>query len=194
MTESEINRNGIKRFDLQRARHSRAGRSIAGGRQVQPIHVARGVAMQTGLAEDPLEKIRREVSFIEATGRDQEETTGEQDCGSFGWYRGIRDRAETLDLRFRNGNRRAFPVATISDYTYDPSRGIGLKIVQGDGTIVRVTITGLNLNGRRDGSTARLYEGLLRCRVPWVRESDDSEELEEDEGATVVTEIVVEEA
>lgn len=86
------------------------------------------------------------------------------DLGAFGWLRGVRERSLMLELRKRDGNIVAVPYAYVERIEYDPSAGIAL-LVPG----MRVLLRGAQLNGEARPNV-RLFDGLVRHRVPWVRE------------------------
>lgn len=88
------------------------------------------------------------------------------DLGSFGWLRGIRDRCPMLELRKKNGNVLAVGYGWIERIEFDPSEGITLRA---GGQVIRIKGQNLNAEVR---PTVRLFEGLTRHRVPWVREAD----------------------
>jgi len=112
------------------------------------------------------------------------ETTGDAervgDLGAFGYVRGIRDFARSLELRKKTGVIRAISYAWIEEFEFDPSIGIVLHV---RGHSIR--IKGRNLNGGTI-SAVRLFEGMCRHRVPWVQESDRATALRADEKATVI--------
>lgn len=87
------------------------------------------------------------------------------DLGCFGWLRGVRERALMLELRKRDGNIVAVPYAYIERMEYDPSEGIAL-LVPG----FRVVLKGRDLNAEVRPQV-RLFDGLVRHRVPWVRDA-----------------------
>lgn len=89
-----------------------------------------------------------------------------EDLGSFGWLRGVRDRAIMLELRKRDGRILAIGYAWLERIEFDPSDGIVLRLPG-----VRVTIKGKSLNT----PPRALLEGLSRHRVPWIRESSMAE-------------------
>jgi len=93
------------------------------------------------------------------------------DLGAFGWLRGIRDRATMLELRKKDGRILAIGYAWLERAEFDPSAGIALHA--GD---TRVHIAGRNLNGSAE-STFRLFEGLTRHRVPWIKEASQADFL-----------------
>lgn len=91
-----------------------------------------------------------------------------EDHGCFGWLRGIRDRAVMLELRKKDGRVLAIPYGWIERIEYDPDRGITL-ICGGKA----ISIQGHGL-GNDSPSASSLLSGLIRHRVPWVRESPES--------------------
>ena len=46
----------------------------------------------------------------------------EEECGRFGYLRGIRDTALSLEFRFANGNREAFPYSLAGSGDVQPIR------------------------------------------------------------------------
>ncbi len=88
------------------------------------------------------------------------------DLGCFGWLRGIRDRALSIELRKANGNIVAIPYHAIERFEFDPSEGITLSLAGG-----KVCVKGRNLNAEMR-PTVRLFEGMTRHRVSWVQEAD----------------------
>ncbi len=101
---------------------------------------------------------------IVASAADESEI---DDLGCFGWLRGIRDRALCIELRRANGNIVAIPYHTIDRFEFNPSEGIILSLAG-----QRIRIKGCHLNAEVR-PTIRLFEGLTRYRVSWVREADD---------------------
>jgi hypothetical protein len=85
--------------------------------------------------------------------------------GAFGWLRGIRDRAEMLELRHRDGTVSAHGYAWLRKAHFDPSGEIVLDF---SGETVR--IAGRNLNSELSPGK-RLFEGILRWKVPWLAEA-----------------------
>lgn len=90
-----------------------------------------------------------------------------EDSVSFGYLRGVRDRALMLELRKKNGNIKAFGYAWLSQAEFDPSRGIVLHIAG-----QQIRICGRNLNAEHRPNV-RLFQCLLRHRVPWIQEADE---------------------
>lgn len=102
------------------------------------------------------------------------------DCRAFGWLRGVRDFARMLELRRRDGNIVAVDYARLERAEFNPSEGITLTV---GGQTIR--IRGRNLNAEVRPSV-RLFEGITRHRVPWIREADRSAGLQAGERETVV--------
>lgn len=105
------------------------------------------------------------------------------DLGAFGWLRGIRDRAVMLELRRKDGSIFAIGYGWLERVAFDPSEGIMLSA---GGQKIR--IKGRNLNAEVRPSV-RLFEGIARHRVPWVREADRSAGLQAGDRETVVDSI-----
>jgi hypothetical protein len=97
-----------------------------------------------------------------------ETATDEEECLAFGYLRGIRDRALSLELRLVNGNSRAFPYSWLGPIQYDPSAGLLLTFV-GD-RVYLVLLEGSNLNALVNNSVSLYDRGILRHRVTWVQE------------------------
>ncbi len=106
-----------------------------------------------------------------------DEAEGVDDCGSFGWLRGIRDRAVMLELRKANGDIRAVGYGWLEKLDYNPSHGIVLHI--GD---EEIRIKGRSLNAK----TRPLFEGIARHRVAWLQEADEASAMRAEKGKTVV--------
>lgn len=102
------------------------------------------------------------------------------DLGCFGWMMGPRDRAEMLELRLKSGNIGAIPYGWIEFATFDPSEGI---ILEARGMTIRIRGRHLNAEVR---PSIRLFEGITRHCVPWIREADRQECMEAPESATVI--------
>jgi hypothetical protein len=97
-----------------------------------------------------------------------ETDSDEEECLGFGYLRGIRDRGLSLELRFADGNRVAYPYSWLGPMTYNPSAGILLKFV-GD-LVYLVLLEGSNLNALVNDSVNLYDRGIQRHRVTWVRE------------------------
>jgi hypothetical protein len=113
-------------------------------------------------------------------GSDAEDT---EDLGVFGLLRGTRDRAEMLELRKKTGDIRAIGYGWIAKVDFDPSGGITLHA--GNETI---KIKGRNLTALTRGQTS-LFVGIIRHRVPWIAESNQSTTLQADRNAVLVESI-----
>jgi|HubBroStandDraft_1064217.scaffolds.fasta_scaffold385412_2 hypothetical protein len=112
------------------------------------------------------------------TGSDAD---GTENLGAFGYLRGTRDRAEMLELRRKSGNIRAIGYGWIEKVDFDPSTGITFYF--GGGQTIRIKGRNLNATSREQ---IGLLGGVLRHRVPWIVESDQSGMLQADKGAVVV--------
>jgi hypothetical protein len=99
---------------------------------------------------------------------------GEASCGAFGYLRGIRDQATSLEFRLRNSNSIFFPYGWMGPWQYNPSEGLLLKF-SGD-LVYLVLIKGSNLDKPlNEGAINLTHAGLQRHRVLWVREMSDEE-------------------
>lgn len=112
------------------------------------------------------------------------ETESPDDFGAFGWLRGIRDRAVMLELRRKDGDILAVGYGYLEQAEFCPSEGIVLSIAGR-----KVRIRGRNLNAEIRPAV-RLFEGIARHRVSWVREADRHESLTAADRDTVVDAIV----
>jgi len=92
------------------------------------------------------------------------EGEGTEDCGAFGWLRGIRDRAIMLELRHRDGRITAFGYSWLDLVEYDPADGITLRF---SGKSVKIIGSNLNAEIR---PKIQLLDGIIRQRVPWIVE------------------------
>ncbi len=95
-----------------------------------------------------------------------EEVGVPDDLGAFGLLRGLHERALMLELRFKDGRRRALGYAWLHDAEFDPSEGITLHF---GGR--QVTISGQKLNAEVRPNV-RLFQALVAHRVPWISEAD----------------------
>jgi hypothetical protein len=102
----------------------------------------------------------------ETSARRGDETETTEDFQSFGWLRGIRDRALMLELRFRNGNIVSLGYPWLERAEFDPSEGI---VLQFGGRSIRITGNHLNSEIR---PSIRLFAGIVRHRVTWIQESE----------------------
>ena len=111
----------------------------------------------------------------------------EEECLAFGFLRGIRDQALSLEFRFANGNREAFPYSWLGPMKYDPSAGLLLKFV-GD-LVYLVLLEGSNLNALVNGAVSLYDRGIQRHRVTWVREMTRQQVERAGEGEVTVERI-----
>ena len=93
---------------------------------------------------------------------------------AFGYLRGIRDQATSVELRFRDGNSMFFPYGWMGTWQYNPSEGLLLKF-SGD-LVYLVLIKGSNLDKPlNEGAINLTRGGLQRHRVLWLREMTPDE-------------------
>lgn len=111
------------------------------------------------------------------------ETDDAEDCGCFGWLRGVRDRSIMLELRRKDGHILAVGYSWLERVEFDPSEGITLHL---SGRKVKITGSGLNADTR---PTVRLFDGIIRHRVPWIREAERTELLKASDNAVTVERI-----
>jgi len=130
-----------------------------------------------------VEAIDRHLPRTAGVSRVPDDADAPQDLGAFGWLRGVRDRAVMLELRHKDGGIVAFPYAWLERADFDPSEGITLKF-----GAEKIKITGRNLNGEARPNV-RLFDGIVRQRVPWVQEADQAAAMEAAEKATVIERI-----
>ena len=99
---------------------------------------------------------------------------GESSCAAFGYLRGIRERADAVEFRFRNGNSTWFPYNLLGNWKYNPSDGLLLKF-SGD-VVYLVLIRGSNLDRPLSDTTTNLTtSGLQRHRIVWMREMTEED-------------------
>ena len=106
--------------------------------------------------------LRAEPAIVPALP--EPESDADDDHGCFGVLRGQRERAVMLELRRRTGDVLAVGYGWVERIAYDPSDGITLHLGG-----QKVVIRGANLNAEVRPNV-RLFEGLTRHRVSWVRE------------------------
>jgi hypothetical protein len=106
-----------------------------------------------------------------------------ENLGAFGWLRGSRERAVMLELRRKDGSITSLGYAWLERADFDPSERITLKFT---GQTVRLAGRNLNSEVRLD---LRLYDGLVRHRVPWLQESDEPTAMAATKNATVIEKI-----
>ncbi len=93
-------------------------------------------------------------------------------CLAFGYLRGLRERAISIEFRFATGHCTAFPYSWLGPVEYDPSQGLLLRFA-GD-RVSLVLIEGNRLN-TLVAETVSLFEGIQRHRITWVREMTRAE-------------------
>lgn len=112
-----------------------------------------------------------------------EPETLEADMGCFGWLRGVRDRAISLELRKKDGHVLAIAYSWIERVEFVPESGVTLYL-----TSRKITIKGTGLLSEARPSI-RLFDGIIRHRVPWVKESDRPTSLGADASAVLIDSI-----
>jgi hypothetical protein len=117
----------------------------------------------------------------EVDADDLEASTG----GPFGYLRGIEDKADAVEFRFRDGTSRWFPYGWLGPWQHNPSEGLLLKF-SGD-IVYLVLIKGSNLDRPlKHGSANLTTGGLQRHRILWIREMKKQEiESVGDNGPTI---------
>ena len=106
--------------------------------------------------------------------KETEAEEGVSSCAAFGYLRGIRERADAVEFRFRDGSSTWFPYNALGNWRYNPSQGLLLKF-SGDAVYV-VLIRGSNLDRPLSDSTTNLTtSGLQRHRIVWMREMTEEE-------------------
>src|ERR1700722_8214530 len=105
------------------------------------------------------------------------------DFHSFGWLRGIRERAVMLELRKKSGDVLAIGYGWIERVEFNPTDGISL-LANGQ----QIPIEGRNLNAEARPDV-RLFQGIIRHRVAWVQEAVRLGSLNDSERVTIVEEI-----
>lgn len=106
-----------------------------------------------------------------------------ENLGCFGWLRGVRDRSLMLELRKKDGHVLAVGYSWLERVEFEPEEGITLHL---PGRKVRIKGSGLNTDCR---PTVRLFDGIIRHRVPWIRESDRTELLQAENDAVTIESI-----
>lgn len=101
-----------------------------------------------------------------STPKEPEEES-EEDFGSFGYLRGIKERSIMLEFRFLNGNTEAMPYHSLERLVYNPSEGLLLQFHDG-----KIRLKGQKFNTVQSNGIVFL-QALLRNRITWVQESDE---------------------
>jgi hypothetical protein len=111
-------------------------------------------------------------------------------CKAFGYLRGLRSSASSLEFRFRSGNSVWFPYGWMGPWQYNPSEGLLLKF-SGD-LVYLVLIRGSNLAKPLSEGTINLtHAGLQRQRVLWLREMTHDEILQVGETGPTIDSIEI---
>lgn len=129
---------------------------------------------------------RQFSSRLPAPQAKEAEPEGTDDYGAFSILRGVRDRALMLELRRKDGSVTAFGFGWLEQVTYDPSDGLTLYFGSH-----KVTIVGSNL-GIEVRPNVRLLDGLVRHRVPWIREASEPEVMKATPNSLVIEGITIE--
>ena len=114
-----------------------------------------------------------------------EATEADEDLGSFGWLRGMRERSVMLELRHKDGNITAIGYAYIEKMEFDPSAGITLHALGKE-----IKIQGRNLNTEVPPNV-RLFQGLTKHRVPWIQAADEPARQDTSPVSTIIERIEV---
>ncbi len=123
-----------------------------------------------------------ENRFAAATERPAEADALEE-FAAFAQLRGLRERAIMLELRKTDGSITAIGYGYLERAEYCPAEGITLHVLG-----QKIRLKGRNLNSEARPS-ARLFEGITRHKVAWVREADHRESMMADEGETIIDSI-----
>lgn len=134
-------------------------------------------------ADDTLARFAERLADERPTLERRLEVEAWEDLGSFGWLRGQHERSVMLELRRKDGRVVAVGYGWLEKAEFDPSDGIALHIV---GQTIR--IRGRNLNAELRPQV-RLFEGIARHRVPWIREASHGERLRTPESACLIESI-----
>lgn len=112
--------------------------------------------------------LSRPASILGRSPAAADAATDEDECLAFGYLRGIRERALSIEFRFADGNSMASPYGWLGTMTYNPSAGLLLKFV-GD-QVYLVLLEGSNVNTLVKDAVNLYDRGIQRHRVTWVRE------------------------
>lgn len=140
------------------------------------------------------ERLERNQHLAGRTGnltkKENDVEVAEGCCAAFGYLRGIRDRADAVEFRFKNGNSIWFPYGWLGTWYYNPSEGLLLKF-SGD-LVYLVLIRGSNLDQPlNEGAINLTRGGLQRHRVLWLREMGDDDIRKVGETGPTIDSIVV---
>ncbi len=111
-------------------------------------------------------------------------------CKAFGYLRGIRDTATSVEFRLRDGNSMFFPYGMMGPWKYNPSEGLLLKF-SGD-VVYLVLIRGSNLaKPLNDGAINLTQAGLQRHRILWIAEMTEEEIQQVGESGPTIDSITI---
>lgn len=127
---------------------------------------------------------RSAVSMVRPDAQTDPEAV--DDFVTFGYARGARERVVMLEFRKRDGSVVALGYGWLERIEYDPSGCITLRFA---GQTVKLHGRNLNAEARPN---VRLVDGLVRHRVPWVREAGEPESMKAAPASVVVEEITIE--
>lgn len=113
-------------------------------------------------------------------GSDADEAEVVQDCGAFGFLRGIRDRAIMLELRKKDGSIRAFGYGWLQAVEFDPSGCVSLMFPGHSVKIIGSNLGTPNLQG------VSLLSAILRHRATFVQEADQVTYMGASKGEAIV--------
>jgi hypothetical protein len=122
----------------------------------------------------------------------REEEGDEESCLAYGYLRGLREQAITLEFRYRDGNTDAHSYSHLASFRFNPSVGVLLKFTSDVTTLV--LIEGSNLDAMLPGRSVNLIDrGIARYRVTYVREMDEDELRRAGEADITIDQIKIEE-
>ncbi|WP_020472297.1 hypothetical protein [Zavarzinella formosa] len=113
----------------------------------------------------------------------------EDSSSAFGYLRGARDRALTLEFRHRNGDIDYFPYSFLAGWRFNPSAGLLVKFTAD--VVTLALIRGSNLDMAVNGGIVSLTNGLTRHRITWIGELDEDALKRAGEGEPTIDRIEV---
>jgi hypothetical protein len=118
------------------------------------------------------------------------ELDDESEGRCYGWLRGVRDRALFLELRrAKEGDSVALPYSWLGPTRFHPSHGILLVFSAGE--LFGVRIRGRNLDVEHESGKS-LFDRIIRQRITFIREMQESESRAAGEKECVVDRIEIE--
>jgi hypothetical protein len=102
------------------------------------------------------------------------------EMGCWGWLRGVRDRAQMIELRKKDGSIMSVGYGWLDRAEFDPSEGITLYVAGRE-----ITIKGRNLDAEVRPNL-RLFTAISRHRCLWLREAAQEEIMEAKPVAIVI--------